>query len=44
MQGETVAILLLKNKLEVPDNWKYEADYMIKYIVDGKIFYTTTAI
>jgi len=29
--GNTVAILLLRNKLDVPEEWRYESKYRIVY-------------
>ncbi len=41
--GNTVAVYLLLNNISLPNEWKYEYDYIIKYGYN-KERYTTTAI
>jgi len=43
MNGNTVALLLLKRKFEVPDEWKYDPEYLIKHRFSDHYNYVTTA-
>ncbi len=41
--GNTVAIILLKKKLEVPEYWRYDPEYIINYRFSNGTCDATTA-